>query len=440
MIDQVDDRDAFMDILFGAVKNIKMKRPNLHIVLCASTTAAVKLKDFFDGNYMPDNGCVDEGTGNFQGGNKSSSKIICVSHPSERPQVQTYYLSDPCSDFIKATIQIVLDIHNGTYENDASVSKGKMGGILIFMPGKFEVDTTVRWLKDELLPYDNSFGNNLYKASHVHSGASNDNKVSTLVLALHGKLSNSEQRRCFLSSRSHERKIIVATKIAETSLTVTGIDYVVDTMFTRFPIYDAKAGKQFIANQPISKMSAARRADKAGRNGGQTGKCFRLCTAKTFETLREEEVPELCRSELTRQLLYLKSLGVSDFNKFSFLETPSRLAFARAFGELHALKAIDDEGNLTFVGQTISRFQCSPKIAKTLLNSIDHGCTDEILTICAMIQVQMFLSAHEGKKRFKRPRNCLNRSLRNMAITSPCLPSTINLLVCLVAAPSGGHK
>ena len=157
-----------------------------------------------------------------------------------------------------------------------------MGGILIFMPGKFEVDTTVRWLKDELLPYDNSFGNNLYKASHGQSGSSNDNKVSTLVLALHGKLSNSEQRRCFLRSRSHERKIIVATKIAETSLTVTGIDYVVDTMFTRLPIYDAKAGKQFIANQPISQMSAARRADKAGRNGRQTGKCFRLCTTKTL--------------------------------------------------------------------------------------------------------------------------------------------------------------
>ena len=66
MIDQVDDRDAFMDILFGAVQNIKMKRPNLHIVLCASTTAAVKLKDFFDGNYMPDKSCVDEGTGNFK--------------------------------------------------------------------------------------------------------------------------------------------------------------------------------------------------------------------------------------------------------------------------------------------------------------------------------------------------------------------------------------
>ena len=179
---------------------------------------------------------------------------------------------------------------------------------------------------------------------------------------------------------------------------------------------------------------------KLAATEGKQESAFACVPQRPLRLLREEEVPELCRSELTRQVLYLKSLGVSDFNQFSFLETPSRLAFARAFAELHALKAMDDEGNLTFVGQTISRFQCPPKIAKTLLSSIDHGCTDEVLTICAMLQVKNVFIRPRRQERSKRPRNSLNHSPRNMAITSLCLPSTINLLVCLVAAPSGGHK
>ena len=110
---------------------------------------------------------------------------------------------------------------------------------------------------------------------------------------------------------------------------------------------------------------------------------------------------------------------MSDFSQFSFLETPSRLAFARAFAELHALKAIDDEGNLTFVGQTISRFQCSPKIAKTLLNSIDHGCTDEILTICAMIQVHDVFIRPRRQEKIQEAEELFKSFASDMAITSP---------------------
>ena len=431
IIDQIDERTTDMDILFGVVKNIKKKRPNLRLILCAATTSAVKLKDFFDennnikvssSNNNNDNDLVNDDNKNVNNNNNttdnnSTSIIICVSHKSEQSQVSTYYLDNPCGDFIKATVRAVLSIINGNYDNDGGKLGGNTsntggnrsrndrnnvqkndGGILVFMPGKFEVETTVRWLKDELLPYDNSFQGNLYKSNsnnnnnrHNNNNYNNTNNrsgTSTTVLPLHSKLSNNEQLRCFLKPRNGERKIIVATNIAETSLTVPGITYVIDTMFTRFSHYNAETGKQSIVTTPISQLSATQRANRAGRNVLKSGKCFRLCTESAFMSLKDESIPEICRSNLIQQCLYLKSIGIVDFSQFSFLDMPHIYSFARAFEALHALGAINMDGTLTTFGQTISRFQCSPYIAKVLLNSLNQNCTEEILTICAMLQIK----------------------------------------------------
>jgi ATP-dependent RNA helicase DDX35 len=425
IIDQVDERTKDMDILLGVVKNIKTKRPELRLILCGATTSAVKFKSFFDSssNMKKKNSEAENAVENnaatittFDSNDKNTAirpiddtndnektKIICVSHKSEEPQVSTYYLEKPCGDFIKETVRTVLRIVNGTYdgsETDGSggssyVSGNRDGGILVFMPGLFEVETTVRWLKDELLPYDNAYNGNLYSRKRSHnqrdnnSNNNNNNKyASTTVLPLHGKLSNKEQLRCFLKPRNGERKIVVATNIAETSLTVPGIDYVIDTMYTRMAYYDARTGKQSIGTVPVSEMSAIQRADRAGRNNMKIGKCFRLCTFASFQTLEEEQIPEICRSDLIQQVLYLKGIGVFDFSQFAFVDMPDLHSFARAFDILHALGAINDDATLTMTGQTLCRFQCSPCIAKILLNSLETNCTEEILSICAMLQVK----------------------------------------------------
>jgi len=194
------------------------------------------------------------------------------------------------------------------------------------------------------------------------------------------------------------RKVIVATNIAETSLTIDGIVYVIDPGFSKQKVYNPRIRVESLLVSPISKASAQQRAGRAGRT--RPGKCFRLYTEKAFKKdLIEQTYPEILRSNLGSVVLQLKKLGIDDLVHFDFMDPPAPETLMRALELLNYLGALDDEGNLTKEGEMMAEFPLDPQLAKMLISSPKHKCSNEILSITAMLSVpNCFLRPKEAQK------------------------------------------
>merc|ERR1719436_1131065 len=183
-----------------------------------------------------------------------------------------------------------------------------------------------------------------------------------------------------------QRKVIIATNIAETSLTIDGVVYVVDPGLFKQMLYNPRTHVESLLVSPISKASAMQRAGRAGRT--RPGKCFRLYTRETFESeLPESTYPEIIRSNLSSVVITLKCLGVDDLVHFDFMEPPSPEAMMRALEMLHFLGAVDDECDLTDVGRHMAEFPIDPHLSRALIASAARGCCDEMLAIISMLSI-----------------------------------------------------
>ncbi|GJP59057.1 hypothetical protein CLOP_g7136 [Closterium sp. NIES-67] len=179
-------------------------------------------------------------------------------------------------------------------------------------------------------------------------------------------------------------KIVISTNIAETSLTIDGIVYVIDPGFSKQKVYNPRIRVESLLVSPISKASAHQRAGRAGRT--QPGKCFRLYTERSFQKdLQEQTYPEILRSNLANVVLTLKKLGIDDLVHFDFMDPPAPETLMRALELLNYLGALDDEGNLTKLGELMSEFPLDPQLSKMLVVSPDYNCSNEILSVTAML-------------------------------------------------------
>lgn len=195
------------------------------------------------------------------------------------------------------------------------------------------------------------------------------------------------QSRIFEPAPPGGRKVVIATNIAETSITIDGIYYVIDPGFSKQVAYDPKLGMDSLVVTPISQAQAKQRAGRAGRTG--PGKCFRLYTEAAYESeMLPTSIPEIQRTNLAHTILMLKAMGINDLLTFDFMSPPPVATMLSAMEELYALSALDDEGLLTRLGRKMADFPMEPSLAKVLLASADMGCSDEILTIVAMLSVQ----------------------------------------------------
>ena len=204
--------------------------------------------------------------------------------------------------------------------------------------------------------------------------------------------------------------IFVQTNIAETSLTIDGIVYVVDPGFSKQKVYNPRIRVESLLVSPISRASAKQRAGRAGRT--QPGKCFRLYTEKSFhEDLQETTYPEILRSKMSNVVLTLKSMKIDDLVHFDFLDPPAPETLMRALELLNYLGGLDDEGDMTDLGYQMSQLPLDPQLAKLILVSPDYNCSSEIVTIVACLSVpQLFLrpretakQADEAKAQFSHP-------------------------------------
>jgi pre-mRNA-splicing factor ATP-dependent RNA helicase DHX16 len=181
-------------------------------------------------------------------------------------------------------------------------------------------------------------------------------------------------------------KVVLATNIAETSLTIDNIVYVIDPGFSKQKSYDPRTGMESLLVTPVSRASAQQRAGRAGRVA--PGKAFRLYTAWSYQNEMEENtIPEIQRTNLGNVVLLLKSLGINDLVHFDFMDPPPVETLIRALEQLYALGALNDRGELTKTGRRMAEFPLEPQISKMIIASECYGCTEEILSIAGMLSM-----------------------------------------------------
>lgn len=333
MLDEAHERTVHTDVLFGLLKRCIVKRPDLKLIVTSATLDAEKFSKYF--NQCP---------------------IFTI--PGRTFPVDILYAKKADEDYLNATLLTVQQIH----ESEPA------GDILVFLTGKEEIDTACQFLEDMV----------------KRSGR---NAPPLIVLPVYSALSSELQSRIFEPAPPGCRKCVVATNIAEASLTIDGIYYVVDPGYVKQKVFDAKLGMDSLVVTPISQASANQRAGRAGRTG--PGKCFRLYTEDQYEEeMLPMTIPEIQRTNLGNTVLLLKALGINDLLGFDFMDPPPAQTLISAMEKLYYLGALDDEGYLTKQGKKMSEFPLDPPLSKMLIASVDFECSEEILTIVAMLSVE----------------------------------------------------
>lgn len=381
MIDEAHERSLSTDILLGVLKKILKKRPNdLRIIISSATLQAEDFLYFFsddadaDAKSKTDNAItLDEliAQGGASANVPRDGKIgQIISLEGRMYPVDILYLADPAEDYLEKAIDTVFDIH--TKEPD--------GDILVFLTGREEIDRAVQAISE--------------RAAGLHP------RSQTLMpLPLYAGLSTEQQMYVFEPAQENTRKVIFSTNIAEASLTIDGILYVVDCGFVKLRAYNPTMGIETLTATPISKASATQRSGRAGRT--KPGKCFRLYTEPNFRSLPESTIPEIQRSNLAPIILQLKALGIDNIVRFPFLTPPPAELIIRALELLYSLGSLDSYAKLTKpLGTRMAELAIDPMMAKTLLSAPSFNCLSEILTIAAMTSVggNIWYSDHDDKK------------------------------------------
>jgi HrpA-like RNA helicase len=227
-------------------------------------------------------------------------------------------------------------------------------------------------------------------------------KKQVVSLPLYGSLPYQMQARVFEPKPAAERNVrraIFATNIAETSVTVPEITHVIDCGFAKLPFFDARTGFDRLIVSPISHASARQRAGRSGRV--HSGKCYRLYTEKyMMDDMQAATPPEILRSNLTGFILTLKALGIHNVLSFDLMDLPSVDALSHGLECLYALGAVDDKTNLTSRGIDMSAFPTEPRVSRMLLESLEMGCSWEVLAVASALQVRsLFLQPRTQRQK-----------------------------------------
>ncbi|CAI6243729.1 unnamed protein product [Periconia digitata] len=354
ILDEAHERTLATDILMGLLKEVVGRRPDLKLIIMSATLDALKFQKYFN-----------------------DAPLLAV--PGRTHPVEIFYTPAAERDYVEAALRTVLQIHATEDEGD----------ILLFLTGEEEIEDACRKI-------------NLEAQDLIREDAAGP----LVVYPLYGSLPPAQQQKIFSPAPPPTkpggrpgRKVIVSTNIAETSLTIDGIVYVVDPGFSKQKVYNPRIRVESLLVSPISKASAQQRAGRAGRT--RPGKCFRLYTEKSFkEELIDQSYPEVLRSNLSSTVLELKKLGVDDLVHFDLMDPPAPETLMRALEELNYLACLDDEGELTVLGKLASGFPLDPALAVMLITSPEFYCSNEILSLTALLSVpQVFVRPANNRKR-----------------------------------------
>ncbi|KAJ4427867.1 hypothetical protein ANN_23871 [Periplaneta americana] len=287
--------------------------------------------------------------------------------PGRTFPVDTFFSKNPVEDYVDSAVKQALQIHLQPNEGD----------ILIFMPGQEDIEVTCEVLAERLGEIDNA--------------------PQLSVLPIYSQLPSDLQAKIFQRSPEGLRKCVVATNIAETSLTVDGIMYVVDSGYCKLKVYNPRIGMDALQIYPISQANANQRSGRAGRTG--PGQCFRLYTERQYkDELLVTTVPEIQRTNLANTVLLLKSLGVQDLLQFHFMDPPPQDNILNSLYQLWILGALDHTGALTPLGRQMAEFPLDPPQCQMLIVSCQMGCSAEILIIVSMLSVPSIFYRPKGRE------------------------------------------
>ncbi len=342
IVDEAHERSLNIDFLLGYLQTLVPQRPDLKVVITSATIDADRFAKHFS----------------FQG---KAAPVIEVSGRMYPVEVRWRPPESTDQDLIDTVVA-------GIEECERDWSGQGPGDVLVFLPGEREIKAVA----DEL------------RGRSAQSLLAKSGKMATEVLPLFARLSQSDQERVFRPSGA--RRVILSTNVAETSLTVPNIGYVVDSGLARVKRYRYRGKVEQLQIEPVPQAQANQRSGRCGRLA--PGVAIRLYAEEDFQARPPFADPEIHRSSLAAVMLRMKSLGLPDIREFPFIDPPSGKAVADGLAMLRELGALDPQGRLTAIGQKLSQVPLDPRIGRMLIEAKANGCLREMLVITSALSVQ----------------------------------------------------
>eukprot|EP00798_Chlamydomonas_sp_ICE-L_P016225 gene16226-22390_t len=367
IVDEAHERTVQTDVLLGLLKNVQQLRGiDFRLIVMSATLDTEKYMAYFPG--------------------AQAAYVQGRTYP-----VDILFTATAEDNYLDAALTAALQVHTDEPPGD----------ILLFLTGQDEIESLEKLLNDRVgsssAAVQRTIEASSQRGSATEGGETSssraDEKLKLMVVPIYSSLPPEQQMKVFDPAPKGYRKCILATNIAETSLTIGGVRYVIDTGFVKTRGYNAKMGAESLQVVPVSKAQARQRSREA------PGRAYRLYMERSFDDLEATTLPEIMRSNLGVVVLQLKAMGVEDVLGFDFMDPPPRAAIIRSLELLFALGALDTKGDLTDeIGKSMARLPVEPMYGRVLLAAGKSGCSVEAMQVVAMVSADNIFFAPRNKR------------------------------------------